>query len=110
MELETLKAYIETNLPNGFIRLSKSLADTLILFDRKSNGSLRLCIDYRGLNNLTIKNQYLLPRIKESLDRLRSAKQFNLLNLTSTYHQRWIRKKTSGRLLLGLDMATLSTK
>ena len=46
VELEILKAYIETNLANGFIRLSKSLADTPILFNRKSDGFFRLCIDY----------------------------------------------------------------
>ena len=46
VELETLKAYIETNLANGFIRPSKSPAGAPILFDRKSDGSLRLCVDY----------------------------------------------------------------
>ena len=46
VELETLKAYIETNLTNGFIRLSKSPKSTPILFDRKSDSSLRLCINY----------------------------------------------------------------
>ena len=56
VELETLKAYIETNLANGFIRPSKSLTGAPILFDRKSNGSFRLYVNYRGLNNLTIKN------------------------------------------------------
>ena len=68
VELETLKTYIETNLANGFIRPSKSPAGAPILFDRKPDRSLRLCVDYRGLNNLTIKNQYLLPLIGESLD------------------------------------------
>ena len=56
VELETLKIYIEINLANGFIRPSKSPAGAPILFDRKLDGSLRLCIDYWGLNNLTIKN------------------------------------------------------
>ena len=46
VELETLKAYIKSNLTNGFIRLSKSLAGIPILFDRKSEGFLRLCVDY----------------------------------------------------------------
>ena len=68
VELETLKTYIETNLANGFIRPSKSPAGAPILFDRKPDRSLRLCVDYRGLNNLTIKNRYLLPLIDESLD------------------------------------------
>ena len=56
VELETLKAYIETNLANGFISPSKSPVSAPILFDRKSDDSLRLCVDYQGLNNLTIKN------------------------------------------------------
>lgn len=54
VKLETSKTYIETNLKNGFIRPSKSPAGVPILFDRKPDGSLRLCVDYRGLNNLTI--------------------------------------------------------
>ena len=70
VELKTLKTYIITNLANGFIRLFKSPANALILFDRKPNRNLHFCIDYRGFNNITIKNQYLLPLIGESLDRL----------------------------------------
>ena len=92
VELETLKAYIETNLANKFIRPSKSPAGAPILFDRKSDSSLRLCVNYQGLNNLTIKNRYPLPLIGESLDRLRRAKQFTQLDLTSAYHQMRIRK------------------
>ena len=89
VELETLKTYIKTNLANGFIRPSKSPAGAPILFDRKPDGSLRLCVDYRGLNNLTIKNRYPLPLIGESLDRLGRAKQFTQLDLTNAYH--WMR-------------------
>ncbi len=70
VELEILKAYIKNNLANGFIRPFKSPAGVLILFDKKPDGSLRLCMGYRGLNNLTIKNQYPLPLVGESLDRL----------------------------------------
>ena len=87
--LKTLKTYIETNLANGFIKPSKSPAGAPILFDRKSDGSLWLCVDYQGLNNLTIKNQYPLPLIGELLDRLGRAWQFTQLDLTSVYH--WIR-------------------
>ncbi len=76
VELETLKAYIENNLANGFIRPSKSPAGAPILFDKKPNRSLRLCVDYRGLNNLTIKNRYPLPLVGESLDRLGRARRF----------------------------------
>ena len=92
VELKTLKAYIEINLANGLIRPSMSPTGAPILFDRKSDGSLRLCVNYRGFNNLTIKNRYLLPLIEESLDRLERAKRFTQLDLTSTYHQIRIRK------------------
>ena len=68
VELEKLKTYIKTNLANGFIQPSKSPAGAPILFDWKSEGSLLLCVDYRGLNNITIKNRYPLPLIGESLD------------------------------------------
>ena len=76
VELETLKTYIKTNLANGFIRPSKSPAGAPILFDWKPDKSLRLCMNYWGLNNITIKNQYPLPLIGESLDRLGWARRF----------------------------------
>ena len=76
VELETLKTYIKTNFANGFIQPSKSPAGAPILFIKKSDGSLRLCIDYRSFNNLTIKNRYPLPLIGESLDQLGQAKRF----------------------------------
>ena len=92
VELETLKTYIETNLANGFIWPSKSPAGAPILFVVKPNGSLRLYVDYRGLNNLTIKNRYPLPLIGESLDQLGQAKGFIQLDLTSAYHQMRIKE------------------
>lgn len=70
VELEILKAYRKINLANGFMRLSKFPVGILIFFILKLNNNLCLSVDYRGLNNLTIKNQYLLPLISESLDRL----------------------------------------
>ena len=68
MELEILKTYIKNNLANGFIRPSKSSAGVPIFFNKKPDSSIRLYIDYRDLNNLTIKNWYLLPLIEELLD------------------------------------------
>ncbi len=76
VKLEILKAYIKNNLANNFIRPSKSLVGTPILFDKKPDGSLRLCIDYQGLNNLTIKNRYPLLLVGKSLDRLGWAWHF----------------------------------
>ncbi len=92
VELETLKTYIKTNLVNGFIRHSKSPAGTSILFVRKTDGSLRFCVDYRGLNNLTIKNRYPLPLIGESLNRLGRAKRFTQLDLTNAYYRMRIKE------------------
>ena len=92
VELEILKAYIEIYLKTGFIWPFKSLASAPIFFDKKPNDSLRLYVDYRGLNTLTIKNRYLLSLIGKSLDRLGHAKRFIQLDLTSAYHKMRIRK------------------
>ena len=95
VELEMLKTYIETNLANGFIRPSKSPARAPIIFDRKPDESLRLCVDYRSLNNITIKNQYPLLLIGESLNWLGRAKRFIQLDLTNAYH--WMRIRESDK-------------
>ena len=87
VELKILNTYIKTNLANGFIRFFKFFAGVPIFFDRMPEWSLCLCMDYQDFNNRTIKNQYLLPLIGESLDRLGQAKQFTKLDLTNTYHQ-----------------------
>ena len=95
IELEILKTYIKINLANGFICSSKSPTGTPIPFDQKPNRSLRLCVDYKGLNNLTIKNRYPLPLIRESLDQLGRAKRFTQMDLTSAYH--WMRIKEGNK-------------
>jgi predicted aspartyl protease len=66
-ELEALQKWLNENLSKGFIRASSSLAGAPILFVKKSDGSLRLCVDYRGLNKGTIKNRYPLPVLYETL-------------------------------------------
>ena len=93
VELETLKIYIEIYLKTGFIWLSKSppLVAT-ILFDKKPDGSRHLCVDYQGLNNLTIKKQYSLLLIGELINWLGWAKRFTQLDLTSAYYQMRIKE------------------
>lgn len=86
-ELENLRGYIETNLNNGFIRPSTSPAGAPTLFVKKPNGGLRLCVDYRGLIKITIKNRYPLPLVGEALDRLGRAKKFTQLDLTNAYYR-----------------------
>ena len=74
MEVEILKTYIETHLKTGFIWPFKSSVSAFILFDKKPDSSFWLYINYRDLNNLTIKNQYPLPLIDKVLDQLDRAK------------------------------------
>lgn len=61
--------------------------NTLVLFVKKNNGTIRLCIDYRQLNMVTMKNKYLLPRIDDLFDQLQSAKVISKINLRSGYNQ-----------------------
>ena len=68
-ELEVLRRELDQNLARGFIQPSTSLAGAPILFVKKKDGDLRLCMDYRGLNKITIKNRYALPLIPELIDR-----------------------------------------
>jgi hypothetical protein len=74
-------------LKNRWIKRSISEAGTPILFVLKKDGSLRLYVDYRGLNAITKKNYYLLPLISETLDRLRRATVFLVLDLKDAYYQ-----------------------
>ncbi|EAL23701.1 hypothetical protein CNBA3480 [Cryptococcus deneoformans B-3501A] len=85
-ELEALREYLDENLKKGFIRPSKSPARAPILFVKKKDGSLRMCVDYRGINKITIKNRYPLPLITELLDRLKSAKVFTKIDLRGAYN------------------------
>jgi hypothetical protein len=85
-ELKALKDYIDVNLEKGFIRPSTSPAASPVLFVPKKDGSLRLVIDYRQLNNITVKDRYALPLINELHDRLRGAKYFTSLDLRGAYH------------------------
>ena len=86
VELKTLKAYIETNLANGFIQRSSSPAVAPILFVKKKDRGLRLCVDYRALNSATIKNRNPLPLISEMLHRLPGARIFTKFDLPNSYH------------------------
>ncbi|KAJ9521722.1 hypothetical protein QJQ45_015348 [Haematococcus lacustris] len=86
-ELAELKSQIGELLDKGFIRPSTSPYASGVLLVRKKDGSFRMCIDYRPLNRLTIKNKYPLPRLDTLLDRLHGAKVFSKLDLRQGYHQ-----------------------
>lgn len=86
-EQDELKRQLTELVDSGRIRPSTSPYGAPILFVRKKEGGFRMCIDYRALNKLTIKNKYPLPRIEELLDRLHGAQWFSKLDLASGYHQ-----------------------
>ena len=86
-ELTTIKEYVKGYLENGFIRHSKSEAAAPCMFIKRDDGKLRLVVDYRGLNAITVKNRYPLPLIGEMLDRLNTAKIFTKIDLRNAYHQ-----------------------
>ena len=86
-EMAEGKMQLEELLSKGFIRPSTSPWGAPVLFVKKKDGSFRLCIDYRGLNKVTIKNKYPLPRIDELLDQLQGASWFSKIDLASGYHQ-----------------------
>jgi hypothetical protein len=85
--LKELKEQLQELLDKGFIRPSTSPWGTPVLFVKKKDGSMRMCIDYRELNKVTIKNQYPLPRIDDLLDQLQGARVFSKVDLRLGDHQ-----------------------
>src|SRR3954452_3025237 len=92
-ELQILKKTLQELVDLGFIQPSKSPYGAPILFVKKKDRSLRMCVDYRALNKLTIKNRYPLPCIDEIFDHVQGAKVFSKLDLRSGYHQIHIQDK-----------------
>jgi hypothetical protein len=90
-EFTELKTQLQELLDKGYIRPSSSPWGCPALFVKKKDGSLRLCVDYRPLNALTIKNKYPLPRIDVLFNQLTRAKVFSKIDLRSGYHQIKIR-------------------
>jgi hypothetical protein len=87
VELETLREWLKEMLRTGKIRRSTSSASSPILFVPKPHGrGLRLCVDYRGLNRITIANRYPLPLMSELQDRIRDAQIFTKIDLKNGYH------------------------
>ncbi len=85
-EREAMEKYISDSLAAGLIRPSSSPAGAGFFFVGKKDGSLRPCIDYRGLNNITVKNTYPLPLMSSAFERLQGASIFSKLDLRNAYH------------------------
>ena len=92
VELQELKVQLQELLDKGFIRSSTSPWGAPDLFAKKKDKTLRLCIDYRQLNRVTIKNRYPLPRIDDLFDQLRGARVYSKIDLRTGYHQLRVRE------------------
>ena len=92
VELQELKVQLQELLDKGFIRPSTSPWGTSVLFAKKKDKTLRLCIDYRQLNRVTVKNQYPLLMIDDLFDQLRGARVYSKIYLHTSYHQLRVRE------------------
>ena len=81
-----MKEWLEENLRKGFVRPSSSPAASPVLFVKKPDGGLRFCVDYRGLNNVSVKDRYPLPLVKESLNNLKGIKYFSKVNIIAAFN------------------------
>ncbi|TLX66918.1 RNA-directed DNA polymerase, partial [Labilibacter sediminis] len=86
-EMKEMMGQLQELSDKGFIRPSTSPWGAPVLFVKKKDGSMRMCIDYRELNKVTIKNRYPLPRIDDLFDQLQGASYFSKIDLRSGYHQ-----------------------
>jgi hypothetical protein len=90
-ELKELKKQLTELQEAGYIRPSSSPCGAPVLFVQKKYGSQRMCVDYRSLNDVTVKNKYPLPRIEDLFDQMRGVRVFSKIGLQSGYHQMKIR-------------------
>ena len=86
-ELSALKEWLQENLKKGFVRPSSSPAASPVLFVKKPGGGLRFCVDYRALNNITVKDRYPLPLVKETLNNLKGMKYFSKVNIIAAFNE-----------------------
>lgn len=86
-KLQLVRQWLDDNLEKGFIRLSRSPAVAPVLFVEKPGGGLRFCVDYQGLNELTIRNQHSMPLITETLSRLSKARFFTKIDIMAAFNK-----------------------
>ena len=86
-KLQFVKKFLEKNLKKGFIKTSNSLCLSSIMLAVKPGGGVRFCVDYKRLNELTIKNAYPIPLIKETLAQLKNAKIFTKINIRQAFYK-----------------------
>ena len=110
VELRELRVQLQDLLDKGFIRPSTSPWGASVLFAKKKDKTLRLCIDYRQLNRVTIKNRYPLPRIDDLFDQLRGARVYSKIELRAGYHQLRVRDTDIPKTAFRTRYGTLSLR
>ncbi|GJX33913.1 putative reverse transcriptase domain-containing protein [Tanacetum coccineum] len=120
--MKELSEQLQELSDKGFIRPSSSPWGAPVLFVKKKDGSFRMCIDYRELNKLTVKNRYPLPRIDDLFDQLQGSSIYSKIDLRSGYHQLRVREQdvpkggifetrlTSPRMLANLQCARVKAE
>jgi len=105
-QLEELHRYIKQNEDRGWIPTVKSARALPMMFVKKKDGKLRLCADYRALNEVTKKDRHPLPVISEALDRLGGGKYFNKLDIKDAYHNIRIREGDEWKTTFSTKLGT----
>ncbi|KAJ1299547.1 hypothetical protein OPQ81_007341 [Rhizoctonia solani] len=109
LETNALMEYLDSELAAGKIHPSTSPAGAPVMFVKRSDGRLRLVVDYMKLNKITIKNHYALSRQEELIDKLKHAKIFTILDLRNGYSNIASKREMNGRHHSEPNMATIST-
>nr|GEV64592.1 putative reverse transcriptase domain-containing protein [Tanacetum cinerariifolium] len=110
LKMKELAKQLQELSDKGFIRPSSSPWGAPVLFVKKKDGSFRMCIDYRELNKLTVKNRYPLPRIDDLLDQLQGLSVYSKIDLRSGYHQLRVCKEDIPKTALGRVMGIMNSK
>ena len=108
VELQELRVQLQEILDKGFIRPSSSPWGAPVLFAKKKDKTLRLCIDYRQLNRVMVKNRYPLPRIDDFFDQMRGARVYFKIDLRTGYHQLRVRETDIPKTAFRTRMGTFS--
>ena len=110
VELQELRVQLQELLDKGFIRPSTSPWGAPVLFAKRKDKTLRLCIDYRQLNMVTIKNRYPLSRIDDLFDQLRGARVYSKIDLRTGYHQLRVRETDNPKTAFSTRYGHLSLR